>query len=106
MRTYFAAVPAACFIIVLGAACTAEPVASVEPITAPATVDPDLSEETTAISSDPAEEIMIRGYIKTCRGLLEQGMVSRDVVTTQQIKEDLGYVNDQQAEAIRELILQ
>lgn len=105
-KTLFAAVPAACFLIVLPA-CSADPapVAKVEPITAPATVEVTTEEAPVTISSDPTEEEIIQGYIRSSRQLLASGVVPRDRVTVELIQSELTYVDEDQAERIKGAIL-
>ncbi|QDM56330.1 hypothetical protein SEA_SWEATNTEARS_54 [Gordonia phage SweatNTears] len=105
-KTLFTAVPLVGFLLVLPA-CSADP----EPVTpvaittqAPASTTLEES-PVTPISNDEAEEVMIQGYIKSARGLLQQGVIPRDRVTTQLILSELTYVNEDQAAQIKEAIL-
>ncbi|QXN73621.1 hypothetical protein SEA_AIKOCARSON_53 [Gordonia phage AikoCarson] len=102
MRKFLLIVPA----VALLAACSTEgpepkPASVASPITAPATVQLDSS----PISDDVAEEAVIQGYIKSARQFLDQGVITRDRVTTALILSELPYLTEDQAERVKEAIL-
>ncbi|AMS03620.1 hypothetical protein BJD66_gp51 [Gordonia phage Emalyn] len=103
MRKFLLILPAAAL---LTAACSSEapepkPASVASPITAPATVQLD----TSPISDDAAEEAVIQGYIKSARQFLDQGVITRDRVTTALILSELPYLTEDQAERVKEAIL-
>ncbi|QGH76680.1 hypothetical protein PBI_QUASAR_52 [Gordonia phage Quasar] len=104
-KTLFTAVPLVGFLLVLPA-CSADP-EPVTPVAITTQAPASTTEESpvTPISNDEAEEVMIQGYIKSARGLLQQGVIPRDRVTTQLILSELTYVNEDQAAQIKEAIL-
>lgn len=102
MKKFLLVIPAAIAL----AACSAtpsdpEPAVNVTPITAPATTQLD----TSPISDDPSEEAVIQGYIKSARQFLDQGVITRDRVTTELIQSELPYLNENQADRVKAAIL-
>ena len=101
MKKFLLILPAAAL---LTAACSSEapePASVASPITAPATVQLD----TSPISDDAAEEAVIQGYIKSARQFLDQGIITRDRVTTALILSELPYLTEDQAEQVKKAIL-
>lgn len=98
MRKFLLIIPAA---LLLPACSSPEPTpaAQITPITAPATV------ESTPISNDEAEEAVIQGYISSARDLIARGVIPRDRVTTPLILSELTYLDNDQAERVKEAIL-
>lgn len=98
MRKFLLIIPAA---LLLPSCSSPEPTpaAQITPITAPATV------ESTPISNDEAEEAVIQGYISSARDLIARGVIPRDRVTTPLILSELTYLDNDQAERVKEAIL-
>lgn len=104
MRKFLLVLPAAALLAL--SACSAnppepKPASVASPITAPATVQLD----TSPISDDAAEEAVIQGYIKSARQFLDQGIITRDRVTTALILSELPYLTEDQAERVKAAIL-